>query len=47
MKNAVFNVLFEQMADIMEILSEDNFCINSYKTVDRIIAVKTMKEPLK
>ncbi len=38
MKNAVLSALFEQMADIMEILGEDRFRINSYKKVARVIA---------
>jgi DNA polymerase (family 10) len=37
MKNAVLSELFEQMADIMEILGEDPFRINSYRKVGRII----------
>jgi len=38
MKNAVLSELFDQMADIMEILGEDRFRINSYRKVARIIA---------
>jgi len=38
MKNAVLSELFEQMADIMEILGEDRFRINSYRKVARIIS---------
>jgi len=38
MKNAVLSQLFEQMADIMEILGEDRFRINSYRRVARIIS---------
>ncbi len=38
MKNAVLSELFGQMADIMEILGEDRFRINSYRKVSRIIA---------
>ena len=38
MKNAELSALFEQMADIMEILSEDRFRINSYKKVARVIS---------
>jgi DNA polymerase (family 10) len=38
MKNAVLSELFEQMADIMEILGEDPFRINTYRRVARIIA---------
>lgn len=37
MKNAVLSELFDQMADIMEILGEDRFRINSYRKVARII----------
>jgi len=37
MKNAALSELFEQMADIMEILGEDRFRINSYRKVSRII----------
>jgi len=38
MKNAELSELFDQMADIMEILGEDRFRINSYRKVARIIA---------
>lgn len=38
MKNAVLSELFSQMADIMEILGEDRFRINSYRKVARIVA---------
>ncbi|MHC4500427.1 MAG: helix-hairpin-helix domain-containing protein, partial [Planctomycetota bacterium] len=38
MKNAVLSELFGQMADIMEILGEDRFRINTYRKVARIIA---------
>ena len=38
MKNAVLSELFEQMADIMEILGEDRFRISSYRKVARIIS---------
>jgi len=38
MKNAVLSELFDQIADIMEILGEDRFRINSYRKVARIIA---------
>jgi len=38
MKNAVISKLFEQMADIMEILGEDRFRVNTYRKVARIIA---------
>ena len=37
MKNAVLSEIFGQMADIMEILGEDRFRINSYRKVSRII----------
>jgi DNA polymerase (family 10) len=37
MKNAALSELFNQMADIMEILGEDRFRINSYRKVGRII----------
>jgi len=37
MKNAVLSELFDQMADIMEILGEDRFRINTYRKVGRII----------
>ncbi len=38
MKNAALSELFDQMADIMEILGEDRFRINAYRKVGRIIA---------
>lgn len=38
MKNAGLSELFEQMADVMEILGEDRFRINTYRKVGRIIA---------
>jgi len=38
MKNTVLSEVFNQMADIMEILGEDRFRINSYRKVARIIA---------
>ncbi len=38
MQNAVLSELFDQMADIMEILGEDRFRINSYRKVARIIS---------
>jgi DNA polymerase (family 10) len=38
MKNVVLSELFSQMADIMEILGEDRFRINSYRKVARIIS---------
>ena len=37
MKNAVISELFSRMADIMEILGEDPFRINSYRKVARVI----------
>ena len=37
MKNAVLSEIFDQMADIMEILGEDRFRINSYRKVARVI----------
>jgi DNA polymerase (family 10) len=37
MKNAILSALFDQMADIMEILGDDRFRINSYRRVARII----------
>jgi DNA polymerase (family 10) len=38
MKNAILSELFDQMADIMEILGEDRFRINTYRKVARIIS---------
>jgi DNA polymerase (family X) len=38
MKNAAISELFSEMADIMEILGEDRFRINSYRKVARVIA---------
>jgi len=38
MKNPVLSELFNQMADVMEILGEDRFRINSYRKVARIIS---------
>jgi len=38
MKNRVLSELFDQMADIMEILGEDRFRINSYRKVARVIS---------
>jgi DNA polymerase (family 10) len=38
MKNRLLSELFEQMADVMEILGEDRFRINSYRKVARIIS---------
>jgi DNA polymerase (family 10) len=37
MKNAILSELFDEMADVMEILGEDRFRINSYRKVGRII----------
>jgi len=37
MRNASFSAIFDQMADIMEILGEDRFRINSYRKVARTI----------
>ncbi len=37
MKNAILSAIFDQMADIMEILGEDRFRINSYRKVSRAI----------
>lgn len=37
MKNAVLSEILEQMADVMEILGEDRFRINSYRKVARIV----------
>jgi len=37
MKNALVSELFDQMADIMEILGEDRFRINTYRKVARLI----------
>jgi DNA polymerase (family 10) len=37
MKNAVLSEIFNEMADIMEILGEDRFRINSYRKVGRVI----------
>jgi DNA polymerase (family 10) len=38
MKNTILSELFDQMADIMEILGENRFRINTYRRVGRIIA---------
>jgi len=38
MKNTILSELFDQMADIMEILGEDRFRINTYRKVGRIIS---------
>ena len=37
MRNATLSATFEQMADVMEILGEDRFRINSYRKVARIV----------
>ncbi len=37
MSNAALSAIFSQMADVMEILGEDRFRINSYRTVARAI----------
>ena len=37
MVNALISAIFDQMADIMEILGEDRFRINSYRKVARVI----------
>jgi DNA polymerase (family 10) len=37
MKNAMISELFSEMADVMEILGEDKFRINSYRKVARVI----------
>ncbi|MHC4229776.1 MAG: DNA polymerase/3'-5' exonuclease PolX [Planctomycetota bacterium] len=37
MKNKIIIALFDQMADIMEILGEDRFRINSYRKVARVV----------
>ncbi len=37
MENAAISTIFSQMADVMEILGEDRFRINSYRTVARVI----------
>jgi len=38
MENAAISKIFDQMADVMEILGEDRFRINTYRKVARIIA---------
>ncbi len=38
MRNPILSEIFNQMADIMEILGEDRFRINSYRKVARIIS---------
>ncbi|MBP7051641.1 MAG: DNA polymerase/3'-5' exonuclease PolX [Phycisphaerae bacterium] len=37
MDNAAISTIFSQMADVMEILGEDRFRINSYRTVARVL----------
>ena len=37
MTNKILRAIFDQMADIMEILGEDRFRVNSYRKVARII----------
>jgi len=37
MKNAILSELFDEMADVMEILGEDRFRIGSYRKVARVI----------
>lgn len=38
MSNATLSTIFDQMADVMEILGEDQFRVNSYRKVARVIA---------
>ena len=38
MKNRELSNIFEQMADLLEILGRDRFRINSYRRVSRVIA---------
>jgi DNA polymerase (family 10) len=38
MENATLSAVFGQMADVMEILGEDKFRINSYRTASRVIS---------
>jgi DNA polymerase (family 10) len=38
MENATVSAIFDQMADVMEILGEDRFRVNSYRKVARIIS---------
>ncbi|HNS19356.1 MAG TPA: DNA polymerase/3'-5' exonuclease PolX [Sedimentisphaerales bacterium] len=38
MDNAAISTIFSQMADVMEILGEDRFRINSYRTVARVLS---------
>ncbi len=37
MKNAAISELFSEMADVMEILGDDRFRINSYRKVARVV----------
>jgi DNA polymerase (family 10) len=37
MSNATLSAIFEQMADVMEILGEDQFRVNTYRKVARIV----------
>lgn len=37
MRNAILSATFDQMADVMEILGEDRFRVNSYRKVARIV----------
>jgi len=38
MSNATLSAIFDQMADVMEILGEDRFRVNSYRKVARVMA---------
>ena len=38
MRNKQLSDIFNQMADIMEIIGEDHFRINTYRKVARVIA---------
>jgi DNA polymerase (family 10) len=38
MDNAAISTIFSQMADVMELLGEDRFRINSYRTVARVLS---------
>ena len=49
MKNKEIAAIFESVADLMEILGEDRFRINSYRKVSRIVGDLTeanIDEPL-
>src|SRR5512135_920688 len=37
MSNATLSAIFDQMADVMEILGEDQFRVNTYRKVARIV----------